>query len=50
MATLLDALSIRTSGLILVLSFQFLLTFFKMADFQGINDSTGIFLSAGNFP
>ena len=38
-------------GLILVLSFRiFLSTFVKIADFQGIKDSSDIFLSDNNFP
>ena len=38
-------------GLILVLSFEiFLPTFVKMGDFQGIKDSSDIFLSDKNFP
>ena len=37
-------------GLILVLSFEnFLSTFFKMAEFQGIKGSSDIFLSYNNF-
>ena len=42
---------LNLDGLFLVLSFQtFFQPLFKMADFQGIKDSSDIFLSYNNFP